>query len=163
MKFYSNEENSDYANIEQKNSLYDYVLIDIDCAEKFSSFEMENEQNNYFVTAFDTFSLKKGTDIFRNLEKPINLTKILFSYEENKENEDYLNYLVLGYKVHWNEDYTMYFRILGEDNKVFEENQRVEKIRFKRLTPNYKESLAYVVQDIDKSQGIGKLKKLMKD
>ena len=47
--------------------------------------------------------------------------------------------------------------------KVFEENQRFEKIKFRRLSLNYKESLAYVVQDINKKENMGKIKKAMKD
>ena len=57
----------------------------------------------------------------------------------------------------------MYFQILGEDNKIFEENQRLEKIRFKRLSVNYKESLAYVVQDITGEQNLGRIKRVMKE
>lgn len=107
--------------------IYDYVLIDIDSAERLESFEMENADKNYFVTSFDMFSLKKGIDIFKNVIRPMDLTKIEFAYETSKEDEDYLNYISLEYRVNWN-NYVFYFQILGEDNKVFEENQRLEKI-----------------------------------
>ena len=80
----------------------------------------------------------------------------------SKEDEEYLNFISLEYKINWN-DYTMYFQILGEDNKIFEENQRLEKIRFKRLSVNYKESLAYVVQDITREQNLGRIKRVMKE
>ena len=142
--------------------MYDYVLMDIDSPEKFESFEMENAEKNYFVTAFDMFSLKKGINIFKNVIRPINLTKIEFSYEASKEDEEYLNYISLEYKINWN-NYAFYFQILGEDNKVFEENQRLEKIKFRRLSVNYKESIAYVIQDICKNENIGKIKRTMKD
>ena len=92
----------------------------------------------------------------------MNLTKIEFSYETSKEDEEYLNYISLEYKINWN-NYAFYFQILGEDNKVFEENQRLEKIKFRRLSVNYKESLAYIVQDICKNENIGKIKRTMKD
>ena len=142
--------------------MYDYVLMDIDSPEKFESFEMENAEKNYFVTAFDMFSLKKGINIFKNVIRPINLTKIEFSYEASKEDEEYLNYISLEYKINWN-NYAFYFQILGEDNKVFEENQRLEKIKFRRLSVNYKESIAYVIQDICKNENIGKINRTMKD
>ena len=86
----------------------------------------------------------------------------MFSYEATKENEEYLNFISLEYNLNWNE-YAIYFQILGEDNKVFEENQRMEKIRFKRLSFGYKESLAYVIQDINKTENSGKIKKAMRD
>ena len=146
----------------QNKDMYDYVLIDIDSPEKLENFEMENAEKNYFVTSFDMFSLKKGINIFQNVVRPMNLTKIEFSYETSKEDEEYLNYISLEYKINWN-NYAFYFQILGEDNKVFEENQRLEKIKFRRLSLNYKESLAYIVQDICKNENIGKIKRTMKD
>ena len=159
VKFDTNEKPSQ---IKENKIIYDYVFIDIDRSEKIESFEMETADKNYFVTSFDMFSLKKGINIFQDLRIPINLTKILFSYETSKEDEEYLDYISLGSKINWNE-YTIYFQILGEDNKVFEENQRFEKIRFRKLSANYKESLAYVVQDINREESIGKIRKAMKD
>ena len=146
----------------QNKDMYDYVLIDIDSPEKLENFEMEEAEKNYFVTSFDMFSLKKGINIFQNIIRPMNLTKIEFSYETSKEDEEYLNYISLEYKINWN-NYAFYFQILGEDNKVFEENQRLEKVKFRRLSLNYKESLAYIVQDICKNENVGKIKRAMKD
>lgn len=142
--------------------IYDYVLIDIDSAERLESFEMEDAEKNYFVTSFDMFSLKKGIDIFKNVIRPMELTKIEFAYETSKEDEEYLNYISLEYKVNWN-NYVFYFQILGEDNKVFEENQRLEKIRFRKLSIGYKEALTYVIQDICKNENLSKIKRTMKD
>lgn len=159
IKYDSNVENS--KKLDNKN-IYDYVLIDIDNEEKLETFKMQEADKNYFLTSFDMFSLKKGIDIFRNIRQPMKLTKILFSYEASKEDEEYLNFISMEYKVVWNE-YTMYFQILGENNKVFEENQRFQKIKFRRLGINYKDSLAYVVQDISKSESMAKIKKAMKD
>ena len=165
VSFSSNEENEELGRQETekiKKELYDYVLIDIDSTEMLESFEIEKADKNYFVTSFDLFSLKKGMDIFKNLEKSIDLTKIEFSYDNSKEDEEYLNYISLEYKINWN-NYALYFKILGEDNKVFEENQRVEKIKFRRLSVNYRDSLAYVIQDISREENMGKIKKAMKD
>ena len=165
VSFSSNEENEELEKQETekiKKELYDYVLIDIDSTEMLESFEIEKADKNYFVTSFDLFSLKKGMDIFKNLEKSIDLTKIEFSYDNSKEDEEYLNYISLEYKINWN-NYALYFKILGEDNKVFEENQRVEKIKFRRLSVNYRDSLAYVIQDISREENMGKIKKAMKD
>ena len=154
---------SNEAEVTKTNTdIYDYVLIDIDSAERLESFEMENADKNYFVTSFDMFSLKKGIDIFKNVIRPMDLTKIEFAYETSKEDEDYLNYISLEYRVNWN-NYVFYFQILGEDNKVFEENQRLEKIRFRRLSIGYKESLTYVIQDICKNENPSKIKRTMKD
>ena len=158
IRYDSNEDEESKIN----KDIYDYVLIDIDSAERLESFEMENADKNYFVTSFDMFSLKKGIDIFKNVIRPMDLTKIEFAYETSKEDEDYLNYISLEYKVNWN-NYVFYFQILGEDNKVFEENQRLEKIRFRRLSIGYKETLSYLIQDICKNENPSKIKRTMKD
>ena len=144
-----------------KDEQYDFVIVDVDEVEKIENFDINNIETKYFVTSFDMYSLRKGVSLLKGFNNT-KLTKILFSYELFKEDEVYLNHLSMEYRVEWNE-YTIYFQILGDDNKVFEENQRLEKIRYKRLSPNYKESLAYVVQDIDKKQNLGTIKKLMKE
>ncbi len=161
IRFDSNDNENERDNKISKE-IYDYVLIDVDTSEKLEGFELEIAEKKYFVTSFDMFSLKKGMSIFRNIVRPINLTKIEFSYEASKEDEEYLNYISLDYRINWS-NYVLYFQILGDDNKVFEENQRIERIRFRRLSINYKESLAYVVQDICKDENISKIKRTMKD
>ena len=137
-------------------------MIDVDESEKIKSFDLDDIEKKYFVTSFDMYSLKKGVSSLNGFANHVSLTKVLFSYESYKEDEEYLNLLTMEYNITWNE-YTIYFHILGEDNKVFEENQRLEKIKYRRLSPNYKESLAYVVQDIDKKHNISSIKKLMKE
>lgn len=159
IKFDTNEEDEKKL---QRNNLYDYVLIDLDEEEKIELFNIQDSIQNYFVTSFDMYSLRKGVSILRGFDEETKLTKILFSYETYKEDEEYLNHLSMEYKINWNE-YTMYFQILGDDNKVFEENQKIEKIRYRRLSNNYKESLAYVIQDIEKNLNLGNIKKLMRE
>ena len=99
------------------------------------------------MTSFDAYSLKKGVEILSQLKEPFSLTKILFAEEILKEEDDYLNYLALGYKVVWNE-YRIYFPIENGDLTVIHENQRVAKIKFKKLSFQYKDSLAYIAGEI---------------
>lgn len=170
IRFVTNEESINDQNIttakekvDEKNDIYDYILIDVDSQEGLRNFTISNAERNYFLTKFDRFCLTKGMEIFQNLEEPIELTKVLFSYIScTKDDEAYLDFISSYYQINWN-DYEMYFKISGEDNQVFEENQRIEKIRFRRLSQGYKDSLAYIVQDICKSNNIGKIKKAMKD
>lgn len=159
IKFDTNEENNENL---PKNNVYDYVLIDVDEEKKIELYNITENNQNYFVTSFDMYSLRKGVSILRGFDEETKLTKILFSYETYKEDEEYLSHLSMEYKINWNE-YTIYFQILGDDNKVFEENQKIEKIRYRRLSNNYKESLAYVIQDIDKNLNLGNIKRLMKE
>lgn len=126
---------------------YDMVLVDTDNYKGFEEFQLKDAQKNYFVTSFDVYSLKKGLEIINNLEEPISLTKILFSKEMLKEEDDYLNFLSLGCKVIWNE-YRIYFPIENGDLSVIYENQRVAKVKFKKLSVQYKDGLAYIAEEI---------------
>lgn len=126
---------------------YDIALIDTDNIEGFKNFGLKEAQKNYFVTSFDNYSLKKGLETLIGLDEVISLTKILFAKEVLKEEDDYLNFLSLGYKVIWNE-YRIYFPIENGDLSVIYENQRVAKIKFKKLSVQYKDSLAYIAEEI---------------
>ena len=64
-----------------------------------------------------------------------------------KEEDDYLNFLSLGYKIVWNEN-RIYFPIENGDLSVIYENQRVAKVKFKKLSIQYKDSLAYLAEEI---------------
>ena len=137
--------------------------MDIDSSEKVEKFGIEKADKNYFVTSFDMYSLNKGMTIFEELKDTLKLTKVIFSYESaTKEEEEYLNSVSVEYKIEWGES-TIYFQIFNEDIKIMQENQRLQKLRFRRLSQNYKDSLAYLIQDIDKSENFGKIKKAMKD
>ena len=162
IQFDTNEEEPEDKR-QRNNDIYDFVLVDIDDNEKLQRFEMIQADKNYFVTSFDMYSLNKGMKIFQDLDGILKLTKVLFSYDNiTKEEEDYLNTISIEYGIQWN-DFTLYFQIFGEDNKVIQENQRLEKVRFKKLSSTYKDSLVYIVQDITGIQNFIKLKKLMKD
>lgn len=133
---------------EEKELEYDIALVDVDSVENFNNFNIRNSYRNYFVTSFDLYSLKKGLEIINGIQDTIKLTKIIFSKDILKEDDDYLNFLSLGSKIIWNEDYRIYLPLDNGDQSTIIENQRVSKIGIKRLSTQYKESLAYVVEDI---------------
>ena len=132
---------------EQQDMEYDIVLVDTDNHMGFEAFGLNEANKNYFVTSFDNYSLKKGLEVLAGLKQPISLTKVYFSKEMLKEEDDYLNFLSLGYKVIWNE-YRLYFPIENGDLSVIYENQRVAKIKFKKLSVQYKDGLAYLAEEI---------------
>lgn len=132
---------------EEQELEYDIVLIDTDSIEGFNIFKLEESFKNYFVTSFDAYSLKKGLEILSELKTVVSLTKVLFAEEMLKEEDDYLNFLSLGYKIIWNE-YRIYFPIENGDLSVIYENQRVAKIKFKKLSIQYKDGLAYMSEEI---------------
>lgn len=126
---------------------YDVVLIDIDENNNFEKFNMTNANKNYFVTGFDSYSLKKGLEIIGKMEDKILMTKILFSQAMREEENDYLNFLSFYYAVKW-ENKKIYFPFEIGDNSAIIENQRMARIRFKNLSDTYKEGLESIVQDI---------------
>ncbi len=163
--FENMEEIFKYVGLEQDEKKqefpYDYILVDIDRGQYFTKFEMDKADSNYFVTGFDLYSLKRGMVIIDEIKMPLKLTKVLFSYEIIKGDEEYLEFLSLEKNIEWN-NYSIYFTILREDAQALEENQRVSQIRLRRLTNEYKDSLAILVQDIVKDININKVKKIIK-
>ena len=151
-----------YLGVSQTEDLpYDYALIDIDNPKSIYNFNMQEAEKNYFVTSFDLYSLKKGLEILCNLTTPINMTKVLFSKEMSKEEDDYLNFLSLNYKVMW-ADYRIYFPLENGDASIIAENQRVEKIRLKKISAQYKESLLLLAEEILKDVSSSMLRKALK-
>lgn len=138
----------EYLGIEDESQMnYDAIFMDIDNCEKVEEMGLSNMNKNYFVTAFDLYSLKKGIETLENLENPFKLTKIYFTKTFYKEEDEYLNFLSLGKKVVWNEN-IIYFPLENGDASAIAENQRLEKIKFKNLTGDYKDGIAYLVSDI---------------
>ena len=59
----------EYLGISEKEELpYDIMLIDVDNADAMINFELTVNLKNYFVTAFDLYSLKRGLEILSNLK-----------------------------------------------------------------------------------------------
>lgn len=140
---------------------YDIALLDIDSPDSFEGFEMENAHLNFFVTAFDMYSLRKGIEVLSALTSPIPMTKILFSKSIIKRDEEYLNYLAQNYPVIWQED-TIYFIYSDSDYDAFKENQRVARIKFRNISSSYKMGLANVLTHIFPNYKHNDFIKLMK-
>lgn len=136
---------------------YDYVLIDTDNRVALKTFDVTSSTKMYFVTGFDMYSLKRGIDIFSNLEEQVDLTKILFANNVTKEDLEYLNYLSLEKKIKW-DDIEIYAPVLETDNRVIEENQRIDKIRVKKLSNSYQQAIIYVVQNMTE-ENLGTIKR----
>ncbi len=126
---------------------YDIILIDIDDNTYFKKFNMMVANKNYFVTGFDSYSLKKGLEIIGKMEDKLLMTKILFSQEMLEEEDDYLNFLSFYYAVRW-DNKKIYFPYEIGDNSAIIENQRIARIRFKNLSDTYKEGLYSISEDI---------------
>lgn len=141
---------------------YDYILVDTDNKISFKSFNIKEAEKNYFVTGFDIYSLKRGVNICKNLNEQIKLIKVLYSNDITAEDEEYLNYISLESSIMWDNDIIIYCPTLEEDNRTIEENQRVDKIRVKRLSSDYQQAITYIVQNIT-DVSTGKIKRSIRE
>ena len=124
-------------------------------------FDIYNYTRKYFVTSPDLFDLKKGLEVLSGIRNPIELTKILFSNKMTQAEDEYLNFLSLGYKINWNNE-KIYFPMLSQDRDIIIENQRLSKIKFKGLSQEYKDSLIFLVQEISGEASGNNIKKIIK-
>lgn len=157
------EEIKQYLKLEKTEELpYDYILIDVDRKKYLKTFEIEKANKNYFVTAFDNFSLKRGITVLEAIEFPIMITKILFSHNLRKEDDERLEFLSMECNIKWN-DYVIYFDRSYSDVQAIEYNQSMEQITFKSLSNEYKEGIMYLVLDIFSEANKSIIKKAMKN
>lgn len=147
---------------EDQKMKYDFALVNIDDEEKFENFNNQDTLKNYFVTSFELYSIRKGLETIKQIQKPIKITKLLFSREINEEDNYYLEYLSLGYKIIWEEN-TMNFPYLTEDYEVMIENQKNFKIKTKGLSQQYKDNLEYLIMDMIPNINIINLRRIMKN
>lgn len=139
---------------------YDLVLLDIDENDNFNKYEMTKSFKNYFVTGFDSFSLKKGLEIIGKMQDKILMTKILFSYEMLEEEDDYLNFVSFYYSIKW-DNKKIYFPLGMGDAPAMIENQRTSRIRFKNLSDTYKDGLCTLAEDILPEVKKGEIQKII--
>ena len=140
---------------------YDYAFLDIDDAQKLENFQIDPNDVNYFVTSFDLYSLKRGLEVLSNLKDKLKLTKVLFTREALQEEDDYLNFLSMGYKIEWSDD-IVYFPLEVGDQSVTIENQRVSRIKYKKLSLQYRDNLLYMLEQIVGDKEYSTVKKVYK-
>lgn len=141
---------------------YDVALVNVDTAEAVSNYKIEECDKNYFVASSDVYSMKRGLEALTGLFNPIEATKVLYSRNMTKEENDYLDFISLGYKVEWNGE-RIYLPFEYGDQSVIYDNQRVSKIKFKRLSNQYKEQLLYVAEEILRILDAKNIKDLRKE
>lgn len=141
---------------------YDFIIVDTDSFEGVSGYGLQGADKIYFVTSFDSYSLKKGIEILSQLGVPTHITRIFYSRDMLKEEEDYFDYLSLGIKAIWNEE-KLYFLLENGDLSAIMENQRISKIKFKNLSNEYRENIQFLVNDIDEEIGEKNIKNMIKE
>ena len=146
---------------EEQELGYDIVFVDTDNIQGYRQFALQDAEKRYFVTSFDLYSLKKGLETLTGLENMTSLTKVYFSKDMLKEDDDYLNYLSKEYKIIWEEE-KIYFPIENGDLSVIYENQRLAKVGFRKLSIQYKDGLAYIAEQILGNGSDGEIRRAIK-
>lgn len=123
---------------------------------------MQVSDKNYFVTAFDNYSLKKGLEVIGKSEEKILMTKILFSRHMEKTEDEYLNFISFYYGVKWSKE-KIFFPFEVGDNSVIIENQRSARISFRELSQEYKDGMLEIISQIAPEVRMGDVKKMLKN
>ncbi len=143
-----------------ENLEYDYLLVDIDSYRGYYYFKIKTEDKKYFVTSFDIYNLRRGLQIFRKLEEPTEVTKVLFTKEMLAEEDNYLNYLSKGLKIKWNENILYFPFEIGDQTAIFS-NQRSGRIQIKGLSTQYIDVISFIAEEIS-GESQGNVKKALK-
>lgn len=140
---------------------YDYVLIDIDSYRGYVYYQIKEDDVKYFVTSFDLYALRRGLQVFKKMEEPITMTKVLFTKDMDPSEEKYFDYISKGLKIKWKK-VTLYFPFdLADQNAIFVA-QRSGRIQLKGLSNEYIDGITFMVEEISGEKNQAKIKKAVK-
>lgn len=126
---------------------YEYVLIDIDSYRGYYYYQIKPEDKKYFITSFDVYCLRRGLQVFKKIEQPVEVTKVLFTKEMLPEEEQFLEHLSKGLKIKWDKD-VIYFPFENGDQNAIFSNQRSGRIRMRGLSQTYVDGIMYMVEEL---------------
>lgn len=124
---------------------YEYILLDIDSEEAYLNFEMNKNDVHLFVTSFDVYSVQKGVNVLKAFKEITNVIKVIFTKNSESEEEEYLDFISLNYKVKWDQS-VVFFPFETDDLYAIYQNQRYSRIKFLNLSVDYQESLIYLME-----------------
>lgn len=138
------EEILEYIGTTKLEQEYDIVLMNIDSFRIFEKMQVHLNDTNCFVTAMDLYSIRKGIEIFGELEKPMELVKIIFSKKMDETDNEYIDYLAEGSKMQWSEK-QIFFPVILDDKYVEMDNQLIYRLGLRTMSALYKESLSTLI------------------
>lgn len=139
-------------NILGEETKYDIVLLDIDRAIAYQKFGIQKDDKHYFVTSFDVYSLKRGVQVLAHIPQGIKVTKIYYTRQMLIEEDQYLNFLAKGYKIHWDKN-IIFFPFETADMDMIYINQRSGHIQMKGLSNIYVDSILFLAEEISGENG----------
>ena len=141
---------------------YEYVLIDIDSYRGYYYYQIKPEDNKYFITSFDVYCLRRGLQVFKKIEQPVQVTKVLFTKEMLPDEDKYLNFLSKGLNIKWGKEILYFPFELGDQNAIFS-NQRSGRIQLRGLSLQYVDGITFMAEEIsgESQKNITKAVKMM--
>ena len=128
------EQIAHYLGVDTENEFeYEYIFLDTDNFDGVRDFEALSFDKLYYVTSFDGYSLRKGIELLKEINLPLKMTRLFFTKEMLKEEDEYFNYLTLELKEEWT-DNKLYFLLENGDLAVHLENHRLQCIKLKNLS-----------------------------
>ena len=128
------EQIAHYLGVDTENEFeYEYIFLDTDNFDGVRDFEALSFDKLYYVTSFDGYSLRKGIELLKEINLPLKMTRLFFTKEMLKEEDEYFNYLTLELKEEWT-DNKLYFLLENGDLAVHMENHRLQCIKLKNLS-----------------------------
>lgn len=141
-----------YAQLDEGTKFdYDYALVNVDSYKGYHNFGIKTEDKKFFVTSFDIYCLRRGLQVFKKIEEPVQVQKVLFSKDMLPEEDQYLNYLSKGLNIIWNEDVLFFPFEIGDQTAIFM-NQRSERIQVRGLSSQYMDGILYIAQEITEAK-----------
>lgn len=130
-----------YIGTSEEGLEYDSILMNIDNPNAMEDMRAEENDINCFVTAMDLYSIRKGIEIFKNIERPMRLVKIIFSREMTEADNAYIDYLATEAKMEWNQT-QIFFPLILDDKYVEMDSQLIYRLGLRTMSSLYKDSLA---------------------
>lgn len=129
---------------------YDYILIDSDNPQTFFSFGFQTFKKLFFVTGYDIYDINRGTEVFKYINVPLEINRIIYSNNLSDEEDRFLTNLINNPNIKWS-DKKIEFSDHDVDRKTHLRNQLSKQISFKAHSREYKQWLEYLVKLITDS------------
>lgn len=123
---------------------YDFVIIDSDNIQTIYSFMIPNFKKIFYVTSYDKFEVEKSKELFANINKPMNLTKVIISSNLNIKEDQYLVHTLENDYIKFDKDKEVLFEDSDKNRAIILQSQLINEISFKKFTNTYKDSLEYL-------------------
>ena len=143
------EQIAHYLGVDTENEFeYEYIFLDTDNFDGVRDFEALSFDKLYYVTSFDGYSLRKGIELLKEINLPLKMTRLFFTKEMLKEE--------------WT-DNKLYFLLENGDLAVHMENHRLQCIKLKNLSNEYRENIVYIVKELCSGLDEKMLRKMTKE